>query len=1320
MDSYHHQPSARASSTTGLPKQSLPSPSDQSSILAPSQLRLQTSMSSHQQLSQAEEIKALTPVSTPCLPFSAQPYTNTVFLNRRLSAAILASTLIDPTRKPWHGGPGRTTVSGGGGPQGRDVAALIPGNSQGLVDSIGEGSPSSLPPPSGVSAGASTDSITLGQLKQISKAGNSRELPAVYDFPSLHTHPPHIAAPSKVSYEGPSVDASDMFNELDEFYSYVEVPGVIEGRETWDYDPDAKSESKNQSPNQKSRSTRTWAQWVRDKGKRFSAWVDADPEVQKSYVIHLLDRLEDKDPEIRFDSARRILYITQGTFAHSTSRENHLELVRQNARILRDAGALEAIFGALKGVGGRHDWISSLPESSDPNTSHMGPYLEPSDRQAFLEEINGELAIHLAIIYFMVEVFRGEESWGEELMGLDPPLPIYAFGLVAGLREKSAKGYPVKKLLLLLWKSMLATLGGMVDVERVKKMVRSIESLPPDSETPSSSFKVSPLDFYTFRKEIIAKYPTYVPPDTSEAYLGRLAAAAAPTPIRPSAMYHPANSVIPHDPSGKIKSHPNNNLQPGTPAASPPPSPQQKLKKQQFQTDQTRPFVLPFSPANAKLTSAGTLSLVPRSIDEAGELYKSHMRISTELWQTWKVREEFMADESGLAKVEAASNDSDIKLLERGSILGITNKMSSLSIEQAPLVASGANEQVTLPDSLQMLIELEEKILSDLQTAERLRDHETSQKLKQDALDTVRLQRVELLYRSLLPQMQSAVIVLLKLLLATVTASTNANGATEAEQAKPLLTIEDIDILRHREITSKAVSAILILTLKWFKVSHVMKFHYLAQLLVDSNCLLLILKMFGLQEVAVQVKTTNDFEDFNFFRYCALYGSQFPSEQRQEDSLLQSSTNQAPSVKKIRKGDEEVELITDYSWRNFFSAINFVHILQKLTKSRVHRILLLVQYKSSAILKRILRVNHPTLQLYVLKVLKSQVPYCGRKWRQTNMKVITAIYLNCRANLRDEWLLGIDLDGDVEDSFPQEQALRSLASFYNCKHYSAFAPNFYRRPSSMIVNAPEVAPNNNGSWNQADRQGGAQANSMTPSTPESDVFPPIRTFYDNTRQIDPTTAIDGLLDDCEVESLFYPHYSVTSSGSLERNDDAASSAWHRLGELLGDFDDISDSESIASIGYLGGEFGLDGNISDGCDTSSQDDFKDDDHNNQRAEWEHLSPETITALEEERKTSEGLNPNGSPSQLPRRRKSSEPKSPALRPVVFDGRDDDEDAVNEVFKEGGAHGLGVMENSGSPSPVNCSPRRSPHFGPQFPLNSANHNGPAVDEVELIFGE
>ena len=35
----------------------------------------------------------------------------------------------------------------------------------------------------------------------------------------------------------------------------------------------------------------------------------------------------------------------------------------------------------------------------------------------------------------------------------------------------------------------------------------------------------------------------------------------------------------------------------------------------------------------------------------------------------------------------------------------------------------------------------------------------------------------------------------------------------------PPMTVEEIDVTRHREIASKAVSAIILLTLKWFKVS---------------------------------------------------------------------------------------------------------------------------------------------------------------------------------------------------------------------------------------------------------------------------------------------------------------------------------------------------------------------------------------------------------------------------------------------------------------------------------------------------------------------
>jgi hypothetical protein len=43
-----------------------------------------------------------------------------------------------------------------------------------------------------------------------------------------------------------------------------------------------------------------------------------------------------------------------------------------------------------------------------------------------------------------------------------------------------------------------------------------------------------------------------------------------------------------------------------------------------------------------------------------------------------------------------------------------------------------------------------------------------------------------------------------------------------------------------------------------------MKFQYFAQLLVDSNCLLLILKIFGLQEVAVQVRLKHEVADYKW------------------------------------------------------------------------------------------------------------------------------------------------------------------------------------------------------------------------------------------------------------------------------------------------------------------------------------------------------------------------------------------------------------------------------------------------------------------------
>jgi hypothetical protein len=129
------------------------------------------------------------------------------------------------------------------------------------------------------------------------------------------------------------------------------------------------------------------------------------------------------------------------------------------------------------------------------------------------------------------------------------------------------------------------------------------------------------------------------------------------------------------------------------------------------------------------------------------------------------------------------------------------------------------------------------------------------------------------------------------------------------------------------------------------------------------------------------------------------------------------------------------EPITEFSWRNFFSSINFLRVMQKICKNKAHRNLLLVQYKSSNILKKSLKIPQPELRLYTLKLFKNQVPFCGRKWRQGNMRVITAVYLHCRPELRDDWLAGSDVDAEVEEALPLEQALRALTHWHNIKRY---------------------------------------------------------------------------------------------------------------------------------------------------------------------------------------------------------------------------------------------------------------------------------------------
>ncbi len=155
-----------------------------------------------------------------------------------------------------------------------------------------------------------------------------------------------------------------------------------------------------------------------------------------------------------------------------------------------------------------------------------------------------------------------------------------------------------------------------------------------------------------FREDSSVKYPTFTPlPDPKAVPVKKLADAVQPMPIR--ANYHssveeglPRPFVEPVTQTQKVNP-PTSLPQPGTPAPSPPATPPMKAKKQQYQTDPTRPFIFPFSRYQG---GGGPQRLVPYAIDEAEQLYETHMHVPLSLHQLWKTREEYIREERGLGK----------------------------------------------------------------------------------------------------------------------------------------------------------------------------------------------------------------------------------------------------------------------------------------------------------------------------------------------------------------------------------------------------------------------------------------------------------------------------------------------------------------------------------------------------------------------------------------------------------------------------------------------------------------------------------------------
>uniref|UniRef100_A0A1A8HWS0 Striatin interacting protein 2 n=1 Tax=Nothobranchius kuhntae TaxID=321403 RepID=A0A1A8HWS0_NOTKU len=269
---------------------------------------------------------------------------------------------------------------------------------------------------------------------------------------------------SESSMESPNLefeygDSDTLSAELSELYSYTEEPEFALNRDN--FEEDFRSHAK---------------------GRR---WTELPMEEQRAYVMSLLDALEVTDRDKRLKVARAILYLTQGVFDECDTEVDVLHWSRHNIFLLYDMGLFTALLELLS---------MEIDNSQACSSAVRKPAISLAD--------STELRVLLSIMYLMVETVRvqteddrpewreAREAFKNELgspLYNGEPFALLLFTMVTKFCSMNAPHFPMKKVLLLLWKTILFTLGGFEELQEMKVRGRERLRLTP---LPEDSIKV--------------------------------------------------------------------------------------------------------------------------------------------------------------------------------------------------------------------------------------------------------------------------------------------------------------------------------------------------------------------------------------------------------------------------------------------------------------------------------------------------------------------------------------------------------------------------------------------------------------------------------------------------------------------------------------------------------------------------------------------------------------------------------------------------------------------------------------------------------------
>lgn len=684
------------------------------------------------------------------------------------------------------------------------------------------------------------------------------------------------------------------------------------------------------------------------------SWQRLIAKQQRTVIMKLLEHLDVAVSEIRMRATRCILYLAQGCWAEMQSDAEQAHWARVNIMTLYDMGTFSAFVELLN--------LEIVRSSSAIASRKLAESLADSTN----------LRVILSVLYLITEHMRTEKDnpeseythlvknfkeelgtpFGEEL------LPVKLLSMVTHLCAGTTPHFPMKKVLLLLWKVLLVYLGGSKELKERKAQLREKHGLEPLTE-----------DTIEITKSMRASSP---PPSAAD--------------------------MLENQNPGKRNFKFNN---------------ERALRRQQFmkqtsldETDE-QIFVDKEETGNGSEDYSMEFQTMPNDGSQADNNQNCPYYMYFKQFDSPPPPPPLPRSLPWMSKVR----QKDIDMF-----------LDSVRIKFVGYSLPGDRQTIAgLPQPIHEGIDILKKhMYTSLSELQADREMEIARSPLTKGEKEVEETEVEILYKAMLPNLPQYMIALLKILLAAAPTSTAKTYSINImadllPEEMPMTVLQSlklgIDVNRHKEIIVKAVTAILLLLLKHFKLNHVYQFEFMSQHLVYANCMPLVLKFFN-QNILSYVGAKNTIPIFDF-PACVI--------------------GEHPELTKecLDIGDSAVW----YSWRNVFSCINLLRILNKLTKWKNARIMMLVVFKSAPILKRTLKVRHALMQFYVLKLLKMQSKYLGRQWRKTNMKIISAIYSKLRHRLNDDWAFGNDVDARPWDFQDEECSLRVSVDRFNQRRY---------------------------------------------------------------------------------------------------------------------------------------------------------------------------------------------------------------------------------------------------------------------------------------------